>query len=104
MYKPNGSIYLGYFENGRAQGRGVYIFEDGSYYEGEFNRNYAETTKGVYRSDLLTYNGGFRDNTFDGEAYEEGRDYKFVGYYSCGVRQRGTLTWYVEGKEYKYEG
>lgn len=34
MYKPNGSIYIGYFENGRAQGRGVFIFEDGSYYEG----------------------------------------------------------------------
>ena len=104
MYKPNGSIYIGYFEHGRASGRGVYIFEDGSYYEGDFYNNSAQTEKGKYVSDQLTYTGGFRNNTFDGEAYEEGRDYKFVGWYMNGSRQKGTLTWQVDGKEYRYEG
>lgn len=104
MYKPNGSIYIGHFDNGRAQGKGVFIFDDGSYYEGDFNRNVAETQKGIFKSDHLTYIGGFRDNCFDGEATEEGRDYKFNGWYSNGSRQRGTLTWNVEGKEYKYNG
>lgn len=98
MYKPNGSIYIGYFDHGRAHGKGAFIFEDGSYYEGEFYKNYAETQKGIYKSDLLTYTGGFRENTFDGEACEEGRDYKFNGWYSNGSRQKGTLTWNVEGK------
>ena len=95
MYKPNGSVYIGYFDNGRAQGRGVFIFDDGSYYEGDFNRNVAQTQKGIFKSDHLTYTGGFRDNCFDGEATEKGGDYKFNGWYSNGSRQRGTLTWNV---------
>ena len=36
MYKNDGGFYIGFFQNGKAHGRGAYIFQDGSYYEGEF--------------------------------------------------------------------
>ena len=36
IYKEDGSIYLGNWEKGKANGNGVYIVKDGSYYEGNF--------------------------------------------------------------------
>lgn len=95
MYKPNGSIYIGYFQKGRAQGQGVFIFPDGAYYKGQFKNNRAEDHQGIYKSELMHYVGGFKNNTFDGKATEEGRDYKFIGWYANGARQKGTLTWYT---------
>jgi hypothetical protein len=50
MFKPDGSLYLGYFDHGKAQGKGVYIFKDGSYYQGDFNSNCAESSHGYYKS------------------------------------------------------
>jgi hypothetical protein len=46
MYKPDGSIYIGHFDHGRAQGAGAYIFANGSYYNGAFERNHAKTLEG----------------------------------------------------------
>jgi hypothetical protein len=37
MHKEDGSLYVGYFSHGRAHGRGVFIFPNGSLYDGEFN-------------------------------------------------------------------
>jgi len=105
MYKPNGSIYLGWFDHGRAQGKGVYIFDDGSYYNGDFNKNAAESKNGVYESDILHYKGGFNNNTFHGEAEEAGSDYAFTGTYNNGMRTKGILTWKKAGsQEFRYEG
>jgi hypothetical protein len=104
MYKPNGSMYVGYFEQGRAQGQGAYIFEDGSYYKGEFNHNVAEGIEGYYRSDRMTYEGGFRNNKFDGKGYEKGSDYEFEGFYVDGRREKGILNWNAENGKYRYEG
>jgi hypothetical protein len=104
MYKSNG-LYIGYFNNGKAQGRGVFIFQDGSYYEGEFNKNCAEDIKGTYKSPSMTYTGGFKNNTFHGDdAYEQGENYQYIGEYNNGVRTRGTLTWQTQGKSYRYDG
>jgi len=41
------SMFLGYFENGNAKGSGVYIFEDGSYFDGNFLNNFP-SGKGLY--------------------------------------------------------
>ena len=39
--KKDGSLYIGPFVDGQAHGRGVYIFADGSYYEGMFRNDKA---------------------------------------------------------------
>ena len=43
MYKSDGSVYLGYFNHGKAEGKGAYIFNNGAYFNGEFRNNLAET-------------------------------------------------------------
>jgi hypothetical protein len=51
MHKPDGSLFLGYFSHGKANGNGVYIFNNGSFYSGDFNNNTAATSgenKGYY--------------------------------------------------------
>ena len=50
MYKSNGSIYLGHFTDGRAQGRGAFVFPNGSFYKGDFSNNCAETKNGMFKS------------------------------------------------------
>ena len=68
MHKEDGNLYIGHFKHGHAQGRGVFIFNNGSYYSGEFNNNKAETLEGegFYESEDVTYTGGFKNNTFHG--------------------------------------
>ena len=69
MHKPDGSLFLGYFSHGKANGIGTYIFNNGSFYAGYFNNNVAETSgknNGYYENDDLKYTGGFKDNTFHG--------------------------------------
>ena len=104
MYKPNGNLYVGYFENGKAHGKGAFIFANGAYYEGDFKDNFAHSSNALFKSDEMTYMGGFNNNTFDGEGVEEGKHYRFAGTFKEGRRSRGILTW-KEGKDQcKYEG
>jgi hypothetical protein len=42
MYYKNGSIFIGQFENGEANGPGHFVFEDGSYYHGNMTNNKAD--------------------------------------------------------------
>ena len=39
LFKKDGSVHTGEFENGKANGKGVFIFPDGSYYEGNMKNN-----------------------------------------------------------------
>ena len=43
MFKEYDNVYIGYFDHGRAHGKGVFLFSDGSYYSGDFYRNSADT-------------------------------------------------------------
>lgn len=104
MYKPDGGIYIGHFNFGKAQGKGAFIFKDGSFYQGEFFENCADDLKGTYKSDLMSYIGGFKNNTFHGEGEEDGKDYKYLGFYKNGARTQGVLTWESEGQSYRYDG
>ena len=106
MYKSNGALFIGNFDHGKAQGKGVFIFDNGSYYKGDFYRNKAESEEGTFESEQLTYTGGFRDNKFDGKGIERGKNdsYVFQGTYINGARERGILEWSGEGGQYKYEG
>jgi hypothetical protein len=40
MYKKDGSIFIGQFINGVAEGPGFYAKVDGTYYKGDFSNNY----------------------------------------------------------------
>ena len=46
FYKQDNSFFIGYFKNGKAHGKGAYIFNDGSYFNGEFVDNMAECEDG----------------------------------------------------------
>ena len=52
----------------------------------------------------MTYEGGFKDNKFHGNAYEKGHQYIFEGKFLHGAREKGTLKWDAEDGEYIYEG
>ncbi len=46
MFKEDKAHYIGYFNYGRAEGIGAYIFADGSYYYGGFHNNEAHCENG----------------------------------------------------------
>ena len=39
LYKKDGSVYIGEFSNGKANGKGVLIYPNGSYAHGTFDSN-----------------------------------------------------------------
>jgi len=39
MYQVDGSIYMGNFVFGKAEGKGTFILADGSFYNGDFVKN-----------------------------------------------------------------
>lgn len=51
MYKQNGGLYLGWFDHGKAHGRGAFIFPNGAFYDGEFHQNMAYGENGRYQSE-----------------------------------------------------
>lgn len=34
MYKQNGGLYLGWFDHGKAHGKGAFIFPNGAFFDG----------------------------------------------------------------------
>jgi hypothetical protein len=46
MYKEDRSLFIGHFSHGKAHGKGAFIFNNGSFYNGEFQNNKAETSEG----------------------------------------------------------
>ena len=108
MYRQSGDLFIGRFDKGKAEGPGIYIFKNGSYYDGEFKDNSAETTKGTFYSDELEYRGGFKNNTFHGHGVEKGKKHEFDGTYSNGKKVEGTFKWDTvpnnDSYEYIYEG
>lgn len=48
MYYPNGSVFVGSFQDGLANGEGHYVFFDGSYYMGKMKDNKADDSSGIF--------------------------------------------------------
>lgn len=48
MYHSDGSLFIGMFNNGMANGKGYYVQSDGSYYQGNIVNNKADDQKGKY--------------------------------------------------------
>ena len=94
---PDGTRYEGHFEGGKKQGSGVLKFADGRYYDGDFHNGkrhgYGEgsfTSNGGYR-----YDGEWKDDKPDGrgnQIMDNGEQYK--GEFQQGKRQgRGEYRW-----------
>ena len=41
---------MGHFKDGKAEGLGLFVFADGSHYEGEMMDNMAESPKAYYKN------------------------------------------------------
>lgn len=102
MLKEDGSVYIGHFDHGKAQGAGVFIFPNGSYYKGDFKDNKAESQHGVFHSEAVKYTGGFKNNTFHGIGKEIGINYEFDGEYNKGTRVKGNFKWQALDGAYEY--
>ena len=63
---PDGSVYRGTFEDGRAAGRGTLEAPDGTRYTGGFRDNEAHGTGVMVQPDGTRYEGGFRNNVKHG--------------------------------------
>lgn len=64
---PDGSQYVGNFQNGLFQGCGVLTLPDGSKYEGEFSNGKFHGVGLYAKSDGVTFCGEFRDGKIDGK-------------------------------------
>lgn len=57
MYQKNGSVFVGSFKEGVADGVGYYVRTDGSYYQGKMRNNKANDDNGYFWSPNLEYKG-----------------------------------------------
>ena len=86
MYKRDGSFFVGSFNSGIANGHGLYILPDGSYYEGAIYNNMAESEYGRFYCPQFRYEGEFKQNQFYGDGKETGANYTYSGTYIKGNR------------------
>lgn len=104
MYKSDGSIYIGHFEHGKAEGEGIFLMPDGLTYKGSFHNNQAQG-KGKYEYEGLVYDGHFSNNKFHGKGEEITAEYEYSGDYSEGNKTHGVFKWKdSSNKLYVYKG
>lgn len=48
MYYTNGSLFIGEFKEGVAEGPGHFIWKNGSFYQGNMTKNKANDEHGIY--------------------------------------------------------
>lgn len=81
---------------GVGEGKGLYIYPDGSYYEGGIKNGKAEGKgKFVFRNEELVYEGNWqydRPNGYGVEKIADGSEYR--GNFVKGIKQgEGIFTW-----------
>ena len=96
-------IYEGILEEGKYNGKGKYIYENGDYYEGEFKddlKNNVGTE--YYKNNKIKYEGEFRNDKYEGVGkyiYENG-DY-YEGEWLNG--EKSGIGILYENEEIRYE-
>jgi hypothetical protein len=98
----NGVRYEGEIRDGKANGKGTLMFEDGRKYVGEFrdNKRYGQ---GSLTIGGFKYEGGWQDDSYHGqgtETYAKGR--KYVGEFKDGYRNGQGIMTLPDGR--KFEG
>jgi hypothetical protein len=104
MYHQSGSVFIGEFRAGVANGRGHFVAKDGSYYHGNLRNNMANDTNGHYWTPKCEYKGNFVDNEIEGKGFERGKNSVFEGTYHKGKKVYGILYWSEECYNFEYEG
>ena len=93
MYYPSGAVFVGQFSNGVATGPAHYILPNGSFYKGKMENNVASDQKAYFESENIKYEGGVKENKFEGKGKEIGKTHEFEGFYQEGRKVRGILKW-----------
>ena len=100
---PNGTRYVGNFENGKPNGRGIMYFANGNKYLGDWEENERQGQGRMIFAEGHVYTGAFLHNKFDGQGtmeYANGDIYE--GQWKKGLAEgQGTYTFHSGGW---YEG
>lgn len=97
---PNG-YYTGYMLSGKRQGKGIYKFDSGDTYEGDYEDDKMNGNgKIISISKKFTYEGHFANSVFDGQGtYQNERDgWKHVGLFKNGKPHGEGIRYYSNGK------
>ena len=57
IYKTDGSLFIGTFDQGVAKGKGYYFLSDGTYFEGSTKNNMINDKKGTILGPDIEYSG-----------------------------------------------
>ncbi|CAD7957551.1 unnamed protein product [Amoebophrya sp. A25] len=94
MWFEDKSVFVGEYRAGMKHGRGSYLWDDGSQYEGDFCNDIIEG-KGVYKCAKSTYEGEFHASMQHGQGVQrwlDGRVYE--GNFTENHRDgEGKMTW-----------
>lgn len=85
-----------YFLNGKANGYGIHIYPDGSFYSGEFKDGvYNGKGKFLYKLNKMTYEGEWRDGKPNGKGEEHFPGIgKYEGQFLNGLKHgKGEMKW-----------
>ena len=105
VYYKNGKIkYEGDFKNNVIDGNGKYIWENGSYYIGQWIKDLKHGKgKLYYENNNIKYDGEYKMDLFDGYGkYIEQNGEYFIGQWSNGMKVKGII--YSKDNKVLYEG
>jgi hypothetical protein len=100
---PDGSRYIGEWENGRMHGQGTQTFAGGEKYVGDFKNNKRHGQGRIVNADGSIYEGGWKNNLIHGKGiycYSDG--FKHIGEWKNGLTHGYGITRDPNGD--KYEG
>ena len=97
-YWNNGNRYEGDFKNGKREGKGIYYYNDGNRYEGDF-KNDKKEGKGIYYwKDGDRYEGDFKNSKMEGKGifYSINGD-RYEGDWKNNKREGKGIYYYNDG-------
>lgn len=96
--------YDGHWKNGRMNGQGTYLFEDGFTYEGYFKDNKVHGTGKSEYPGGRSYDGEWQNSKFQGRGLYENKDgLRYEGEYYFGKRNGTGKVSYPSGMTYEGE-
>lgn len=103
-WKENRKGYHGYFEQDTIfNGYGIYFFEDGGYYKGNWAHGEPNGTGIMYVADVELYTGDFENGVYQGYGVLEFLDGgRYEGYWKEGLKDGKGKVFYPPGDEINY--